>query len=184
MPDDIAQQILTKLTSLEEGQTELQDSVGTLQLSVKALQGSVASLEKGQVELQGSVKALQGSVASLEEGQAELQHSFKDLEHGQKVLQGSVKALQGSVASLEEGQVQIVKRLDAVEALAEDDRDRFDSLLESVGVIANQTSRIPAIESAVTELQSDNRIIKAAVIDTNRDLQKLDKRVTLLEIKA
>ena len=106
---------------------------------------------------------MQGSVASLEEGQV---------------------ALQGSVASLEEGQVQIVKRLDAVEALAEDDRDRFDSLLESVGVIANQTSRIPAIESAVTELQSDNRIIKAAVIDTNRDLQKLDKRVTLLEIKA
>ena len=135
MPDDIAQQILDKLTSLEAGQV--------------ALQGSVTSLEKGQV--------------ALEKGQV---------------------ALQGSVTSLEKGQVEIIQRLDRVEALAEDDRSRFDGLAESVSTIAEQTARIPAIEAKVTELRSDNKVIKAAVTDTNYDLRHLDERVTMLEVKV
>ncbi len=114
MPDDIAQQILDKLTSLEAGQV--------------ALQGSVTSLEKGQVE--------------------------------------------------------IIQRLDRVEALAEDDRSRFDGLAESVSTIAEQTARIPAIEAKVTELRSDNKVIRAAVTDTNYDLRHLDERVTMLEVKV
>ncbi len=128
MPDDIAQQIIDKLTSLESGQV--------------ALQGSVASLEKGQA------------------------------------------VLQGSVASLEKGQKQIIERQDRVETLAEDDRSRFDGLLESVSAIAHQTARIPAIEATITELRSDSKVIKAAVNETNRDLQRLDERVTMLEVKA
>lgn len=93
-------------------------------------------------------------------------------------------ALQGSVASLEKGQVEIIQRLDRVEALAEDDRNRFDGLVESVSAIAQQTARIPGIETTVTELRSDNKVIKAAVIDKNRDLQRLDERVTMLEVKV
>ena len=98
-------------------------------------------------------------------------------------LESGQVALQGSVASLEKGQKQIIER-HRVETLAEDDRSRFDGLLESVSAIAHQTARIPAIEATITELRSDSKVIKAAVNETNRDLQRLDERVTMLEVKA
>ena len=98
-------------------------------------------------------------------------------------LESGQVALQGSVASLEKGQKQIIER-HRVETLAEDDRSRFDGLLESVSAIAHQTARIPAIEATITELRSDSKVIKAAVNETNRDLQRLDERVTMLEVKV
>ena len=135
MNDDIAQQILEKLDSLEKGQ------------------------------------------AALEKGQAENIERFDRLEKGQAKLQGSV-------ASLEERQAETNARLTRIEVLAESETDRLDTALELLGSIAEETAKIPAIESAVTDLQADNKIMKAAVTETNRELHQLEERVIMLEVKA
>jgi exonuclease VII small subunit len=169
--------ILTVLERLEKGQIALEKGQSALQGSVAALERGQSALEKGQSALEKGQSALQGSVSALEKGQSAL-------EKGQSALEKGQSALEKGQSALEKGQSAILQRLDRVEVLLETESDRLDSTLEVLNEVVRHTAKIPIIENQITNIVSDNQVIKKAVTETNRNLHELDERVTILEVRA
>ena len=65
--------------------------------------------------------------------------------------------------------------------LLEEIRDQNKAVLEAVGDMQKHVSKIPEIESTVTELKGDMKIVKAAVSDTSRQQSEHQRRITQLE---
>lgn len=64
--------------------------------------------------------------------------------------------------------------------LLEDINGKFDAILDSVKGIRGQVNELPT-RNEFDELKDDVKTIKAVVTQTNKDLSKLDSRVTVLE---
>ncbi|MDO8591430.1 MAG: hypothetical protein Q7R60_00695 [bacterium] len=64
--------------------------------------------------------------------------------------------------------------------LLEDINGKFDAILDSVKGIREQVNELPT-RNEFDELKDDVKTIKAVVTQTNKDLDKLDSRVTVLE---
>lgn len=153
MTDDVATQILKKLSNLEQGQTELRVDFKTLADTQTAMKDDIKTLSDGQAELRGDIKTLQ-------EGQTELR---------------------GDVKTLTEDQAELKVGLSRLEVLLEDTNDRLDATQEVVGSINATVSCIPQMAEDIAVLKSDNKAIKLAVTATNQDLKTIDRRVTRLE---
>ncbi|MGB4967436.1 MAG: hypothetical protein WBO35_04515 [Candidatus Saccharimonadales bacterium] len=170
--------------ALEKGQSALQGSFAALERGQSALERGQAALEKGQAALEKGQSALQGSVSALEKGQSALEKGQTALEKGQSALEKGQSALEKGQSALEKGQSAILQRLDRVEVLLETESDRLDSTLEVLNEVVRHTAKIPIIENQITNIVSDNQVIKKAVTETNRNLHELDERVTILEVRA
>ena len=64
--------------------------------------------------------------------------------------------------------------------LLEDLNDKFDVLIDGIKGIREKVDDLPT-RSEFNELKDDVKTIKSVVIETNKDLHNLDKRVTVLE---
>ncbi len=69
------------------------------------------------------------------------------------------------------------------DVLLEDIRSQMQAVLEISLDTQKNIKPISSIQSDVVELKSDIKTIKQAVIDTNKDLRLLERRVTKLENK-
>ena len=67
--------------------------------------------------------------------------------------------------------------------LLEDLNDKFDVLIDGIKGIREKVDDLPT-RSEFNELKDDVKTIKSVVIETNKDLHNLDKRVTVLEKTA
>jgi hypothetical protein len=68
--------------------------------------------------------------------------------------------------------------------ILEEIRDQNKAVLEAVSDMRQNVALIPEMKTDIEELKQDVRTIKAAVTATNKDLSKLDTRVTVLEQAA
>ncbi|HSX15181.1 MAG TPA: hypothetical protein VLF40_00115 [Candidatus Saccharimonadales bacterium] len=59
--------------------------------------------------------------------------------------------------------------------------DKLEVLLEVVADIQQKVNLLPKMEDDIKALQSDVKVIRAAVTDTSREVHELDKRVAHLE---
>lgn len=66
----------------------------------------------------------------------------------------------------------------------EDIRDQNRKVLEAVGAMQEQVSKIPGIEAKLDDLTADVKVIKAAVTDQSRQLHDHEPRITRLEQRA
>ncbi|GEM_PF-3373103 len=57
--------------------------------------------------------------------------------------------------------------------------DKFAMLVESLGAMID--IKLAPIANDVAELKTDTKVVKLVVTQTNKDLKKLEKRVTKLE---
>ena len=64
--------------------------------------------------------------------------------------------------------------------ILEDIRNQMQAVLEIVADVQTQVSDMPKRDE-LNELKDDVKTIKQAVIDTNKDLRLLERRVTKLE---
>ena len=64
--------------------------------------------------------------------------------------------------------------------VAEQINDRIDLLEENMGAMFVKKMK-PIVQEELIEVKSDIKVIKAAVIHTNHDLHKIEKRVAHLE---
>ncbi|HSX33435.1 MAG TPA: hypothetical protein VLF91_03810 [Candidatus Saccharimonadales bacterium] len=62
--------------------------------------------------------------------------------------------------------------------------DQNDATLEAVSIMRDQVRHIPAIRAGLEEVKADVKTIKAAVIDTNKELHDVERRVTILEMRG
>ncbi len=58
--------------------------------------------------------------------------------------------------------------------------DKFAVLVESLGVMIENKVR-PIVQEELAEVKQDMKIVKLAVVQTNKDLKKLEERVTKFE---
>ncbi|MEK7059684.1 MAG: hypothetical protein AAB971_02930 [Patescibacteria group bacterium] len=72
---------------------------------------------------------------------------------------------------------------DDVQLVLEHFDNKFDSLAEALQVMG-YTMQTLAKDSDLQEVKLDVEVIKLAVTDTNKDLRKLERRVTKLEAVA
>lgn len=64
--------------------------------------------------------------------------------------------------------------------VAEKIEDRIDLLEENMEMMIERKVR-PIVQEELVDVKQDISLIKSAVTDTNRDLHKLERRVTKLE---
>lgn len=72
---------------------------------------------------------------------------------------------------------------DYTNIILEEIRDQNKAVLEAVGGIREELERVPKREE-FDDLKQDVKVIKDAVTATNKDLDTLDQRVTMLEQAA
>ncbi len=65
--------------------------------------------------------------------------------------------------------------------LLEEIGDQIKAVLEAVGDMQKNVSKIPYIEENVTELKEDMKIVKAAVTDTSKQQNDHERHITQLE---
>jgi peptidoglycan hydrolase CwlO-like protein len=65
--------------------------------------------------------------------------------------------------------------------ILEEIRDQNKAVLEAVGDIQKQVSKITTMEENITEIKTDIKVIKAAVTDTNTQVRDHERRLTQLE---
>lgn len=59
-----------------------------------------------------------------------------------------------------------------------------EAILEIVGDMQKNVAKIPVIEEKIDKLEKNMQTVKLAVTDTNKDVQNLKRRVTVLETAA
>ena len=59
--------------------------------------------------------------------------------------------------------------------------DKSEGIIEVVKDIQKNTSKIPVMEEGIIKIQSDMKIIKAAVTDTSKEVHGIDRRLMRLE---
>jgi len=72
---------------------------------------------------------------------------------------------------------------DYTNVLLEQIRDQNKAVLEGVGQIQSQMNTL-ATKAELQAVADDVKTIKVVVVDTNKDLKNLDRRVTALEQAA
>jgi hypothetical protein len=70
---------------------------------------------------------------------------------------------------------------DYTDVILEEIREHSRAVLEAVGDMQQHVAKIPTIEHDVAELTADMKVIKAAVLDTNNQVQKHEHRLTAIE---
>lgn len=65
--------------------------------------------------------------------------------------------------------------------LLEDVEDKVDFLVDAIKGMQENVKHIPGIREDISELKQDVKVIKGVVKETNKDLQNLRKRATVLE---
>lgn len=65
--------------------------------------------------------------------------------------------------------------------LLEDVEDKVDFLVDAIKGMQENVKHIPKIREDISELKQDVKVIKGVVRETNKDLQSLGKRATVLE---
>jgi hypothetical protein len=68
-----------------------------------------------------------------------------------------------------------------VAVLLEEIRDQNKAVLETVGDLQKNVSKIPVIEETVDELKQDMKVVKAAVTDMSHQVQDHGVRISRLE---
>jgi len=68
-----------------------------------------------------------------------------------------------------------------VAVLLEEIRDQNKAVLEAVGDLQKNVSKIPVIEETVDELKQDMKVVKAAVTDMSHQVQDHGVRISRLE---
>jgi peptidoglycan hydrolase CwlO-like protein len=78
---------------------------------------------------------------------------------------------------------EVQKELRYLGAQIEETNSNVKLILEVLMPMKEKVDRIPHIEARLTSLESDVKIIKVAVRETNRDLKDHERRITKLEHK-
>ncbi|MEN6327051.1 MAG: hypothetical protein ABFD18_12710 [Syntrophomonas sp.] len=128
---ELLQQIISKLDSLEKGQSSLE-------------QGQKA-LEQGQKNLEQGQKALEQGQKNLEQGQEAIEKRLTSVEQGQKKLEirmeneafGPIRILSENVMSLNERQAATDKNIKV--------------LVNAIDIIANRIDQVAADTSLLVE---------------------------------
>ena len=128
--DNILQQILSELRSVN---------------------GRLGNLEEGQAKLEADVKDLKHGQVKLEAGQANLEANVKDLMHGQAKLEAGQAKLEVSQSKLEAGQA----KLEAGQAEINTKLDNLTTYVHAINHVVNEDHNLlKAVDKKVTSLAS------------------------------
>lgn len=64
----------------------------------------------------------------------------------------------------------VAQAINHFSVLMEDQNAKLDAVLEAVGDMQKKVAVIPEMQQDIAELKQDMKIVKAAVVDTSRDL--------------
>ncbi len=68
-----------------------------------------------------------------------------------------------------------------VAVLLEEVRDQYKTVLEAVGGMQKNVALIPEMREDISEMKQDIKVLKAALTDTNHQVQDHEVRISRLE---
>ena len=146
MENEVLQQILNKLTAIEQGQAITNQRLGNLE------QGQ-AKLEQGQAKLEQEQAKTNQRLGNLEQGQTKLEQGQTKLEQGQTKLETEIIRIRESVAIIEN-----------------DHGKKLGALFDAYSILSDKLEPLPG---AIETLQEDVAIIKTVVTSHSKDISAL-----------
>lgn len=65
--------------------------------------------------------------------------------------------------------------------ILEEIRDQNKAVLEAVGDLQAKVSGLPAMQQDISDLKSDMKVVKAAIVDVSNEQKSFDQRLAKLE---